>query len=121
MARRRSGCDIADFADLISQLDEVARTEHSTYAKFAVSGRTLGYLWPETATVGLRQTIEEQQALVAERPSVFEVQFTTGTFGWVVVHLGRIQRDELAELTFEAWRLTASEALVTARADRLPH
>lgn len=120
MARRRSGCGIADFADLIDQLDEVAQTEHGTYAKFAVSGRTLGYLWPETVTVGLRQTIDEQRALVAERPSVFEVQFTTGTYGWVVVHLAGIRRDELAELTFEAWRLTASEALVVARADRLP-
>lgn len=120
MARRRSGCDITDFDDLIDQLDEVTRSEHGTYSKFAVSGRTMGYLWPETRTVGLRQTIEEQLALVAERPSVFEVQFTTGTYGWVVVHLEGVQRDELAELTFEAWRLTASEALVTARADRLP-
>jgi hypothetical protein len=121
VARKRSGCGIPDFVDLIDQLDEVVRTEHGQYAKFAVSGRTLGYLWPETRTVGLRQTIEEQQALVAERPSVFEVQFTTGTFGWVVVYLEGIQRDELAELTFEAWRLTAAESLVTARADRLPH
>lgn len=120
MARRRSCCGIADFVELIDQLDDVVRTDHGHYAKFAVSGRTLGYLWPETQTVGLRQTIEEQQALVAERPSVFEVQFTTGTYGWVVVRLTGIRRDELAELTFEAWRLTASEALVAARADRLP-
>lgn len=120
MARRRSGCGIADFVELIDQLDDVARTDHGHYAKFAVSGRTLGYLWPETETVGLRQTIEEQQALVAERPSVFEVQFTTGTYGWVVVRLKGIRRDELAELTFEAWRLTAAETLVAARADRLP-
>jgi hypothetical protein len=121
MARKRTGCGIGDFTDLVGQLDDVTRTEHGHYAKFAVSGRTLGYLWPETETVGLRQTIEEQQALVAERPSVFEIQYTTGTYGWVVVYLTGIQRDELAELTFEAWRLTASDALVTARADRLPH
>jgi hypothetical protein len=121
MARRRTGCGIADFTDLVDQLEDVRRTDHGHYAKFAVSGRTLGYLWPETETVGLRQTVDEQIALVAERPSVFEVQFTTGTYGWVVVHLKGIQRDELAELTFEAWRLTASEALVAVRADRLPH
>ena len=120
MARRRSGCGIDDVDELIGQLDEVTRSEHGHYAKFTVSGRTMGYLWPETTTVGLRQTIEEQQALVAERPSVFEVQFTTGTYGWVVVHLKGVQRDELAELTFEAWRLTASDALVSAREDRLP-
>lgn len=113
-------CRIADFVDLVDQLDEVSRTDFGRYSKFQVSARTLGYLWPETSTVGLRQTISEQLALVAERPSVFEVQFTSGDFGWVVVHLERISRDELAELTFEAWRLTASERLVQARADRLP-
>lgn len=115
-----SFCRIVDFVDLIDQLDEVVRTDFSRHSKFQVSSRTLGYLWPETSTVGLRQTISEQLALVAERPSVFEVQFTTGEFGWVVVHLERIKRDELAELTFEAWRLTASETLVAARAERLP-
>ena len=36
---------------------------------------------------------------------MFEVQFTSGGFGWVVVPAGGGR--ELAELTFEAWRLTA--------------
>jgi hypothetical protein len=31
-----------------------------------------------------------------------------------------VERDELAELAFEAWRLTAPAALVEARADTLP-
>lgn len=113
-------CRIEDFLELVDQLDEVIRSDSRHYAKFSVSSRTFGYLWPDTSTVGLRQTIAEQLALVAERPSVFEVQYTTGEFGWVVVYLERIKRDELAELTFEAWRLTASDALVSARADRLP-
>ncbi len=117
---RRTFCRIEDFVELVDQLDDVARSDSQRYAKFTVASRTFAYLWPETSTVGLRQTIAEQLALVAERPSVFEVQFTTGEFGWVVVHLGRITRDELAELTFEAWRLTAPEPLVAARADRLP-
>jgi hypothetical protein len=116
----RSACRIDDFVELIDQLEGVTRADLRHYTKFTVSSRTLGYLWPETATVGLRQTIAEQLALVAERPSVFEIQFTSGEFGWVVVHLNRITRDELAELTFEAWRLTASADLVSARADRLP-
>lgn len=120
MPTSRPGCGVADVEDLMSQLDEVVRTDHDAYAKFAVSGRTLGYLWPRTDTVGLRQTHDEQRALVAERPEVFEVQFTTATFGWVVVHLGGVARDELAELVFEAWRLTAADALVARRSDRLP-
>jgi hypothetical protein len=37
-----------------------------------------------------------------------------------VVQLGGVERDELAELTFEAWRLTAPAGLVDHRGDRLP-
>ena len=42
-----------------------------------------------------------------------------GGFGWVVVHLEGVERDELAELVFEAWRLTAPADLVE-RATLLP-
>jgi hypothetical protein len=31
-----------------------------------------------------------------------------------------VERDELAELTFEAWRLTAPAVLIDRRGDRLP-
>ena len=92
--------------------------EHWT--RFEAGGRVFGYLWPATRTVGLKQTIAEQLALVAERPDVFEVQFTSAGFGWVVVHLEGVERDELAELTFEAWRLSAPADLVDDRADVLP-
>ena len=111
---------IADFLDLVHQLEGVTETDHGRYRKFAVDGRTLGYLWEPTRTVGLKQTIAEQQALVAERPDVFEVQYTAYGFGWVVVHLEGIKRDELAELTFEAWRLSAPRVLLDARGETLP-
>jgi hypothetical protein len=112
--------EISEFLELVSQLDEVAVAPHSRYSRLEVDGRTFGYLWEPTRTVGLKQTLAEQAALVGERPEVFEVQFTAGGFGWVVVHLGGVERDELAELTFEAWRLSAPAALVEERADRLP-
>lgn len=111
---------IAGFLELVGQLPEVVRSDHGRYAKLEVAAHTFGYLWERTSTVGLRQTIDEQLALVGERPDVFEIQFTSGGFGWVVVHLDGIERDELAELTFEAWRLTAPADLVEARGDRLP-
>jgi len=111
---------IAEFLDLVGQLEEVTVVEHSRYASFEVRGRTFGYLWEPTRTVGLKQTLAEQVALVAERPAVFEVQFTAGGFGWVVVYLDGVDRAELAELTFEAWRLSAPGRLVDERGDRLP-
>lgn len=114
-------CAIADFVELVGQLDEVDRRDREKWSAFDVGGATFAYLWPRTSTVGLKQTIAEQLALVGERPEVFEVQYTTGAFGWVVVRLDGVDRDELAELTFEAWRLSAPAALVEARADRLPH
>lgn len=114
------GCRIEDLWQLFAQLDHVERQDRERYWRLQVEGRTFGYLWEPTRTVGLKQTIAEQQALVAERPDVFEVQFTAYGFGWVVVHLEGVERDELAELVFEAWRLTASEDAVRRRDDRLP-
>ena len=109
-----------DFFELFDQLEGVTRAVGDRYSTLRVAGSTFGYYWPRTRTVGLKQLLTEQLALVAERPEVFEAQFTWGSFGWVVVYLDRIERDELAELTFEAWRLTAPRALLEARGDRLP-
>lgn len=115
-----TGSSISDFFDLADQLPEVTRTDSGRYWRIAVSDKTFAYLWEPTRTVGLKQTISEQLALVAERPETFEVQFTSGGFGWVVVRLEGVERGELAELTFEAWRLTARAALIDLRGDRLP-
>lgn len=97
---------------LLGRLVEVERSEARDYSSFSVRGKRFGYFWPRTRTVGLKQEISEQLALVAERPDVFEVQFTAGGFGWVVVYLDKIDADELAELLYEAWRLSAPEELV---------
>jgi hypothetical protein len=115
-----TGCKIEDFFELADQLPEVTRSDNGRYWRIVVGAKTFGYLWEPTRTVGLKQTIAEQLALVAERPQTFEVQFTSGGFGWVVVRLDGVERDELAELTFEAWRLTAPAALIDRRCDRLP-
>lgn len=106
--------EIERFLRLVSALPESTHQESERYTTFRVRGKPFGYLWPRTATVGLKQTLLEQAALVAERPDVFEVQFTAGGFGWVVVHLDGIELDELSELTLEAWYLTAPEELLAA-------
>jgi hypothetical protein len=105
------------FFKMVDGLVDVERAEGSTYSSFSVRGKRFGYHWPRTRTVGLKQTLVEQQALVAERPDVFEEQFTSGGFGWVVVYLARITAAELAELVYEAWRLTAPEDLIAAAPD----
>jgi hypothetical protein len=100
------------FFRVIAALAEIERAEASRWSSFSVRGKRFAYYWPGTETVGLKQTVSEQLALVAERPDVFEEQFTAGGFGWVVVHLEGIEADELSELVYEAWRLTAPEELV---------
>lgn len=100
------------FLRMVDQLAEVEQSEARDYTSFSVRGRRFGYHWPRTSTVGLKQTLSEQLALVSERPDVFEIQFTAGGFGWVVVHLSRIDPTELSELLYEAWRLSAPETLV---------
>jgi|SRR5882757_1839379 len=106
----------AVFHRVVDALAEVERSQARDWTSFGVRGKRFGYYWPRTETVGLKQTIAEQQALVAERPEVFEEQFTMGGFGWVVVQLAGVEADELAELVYEAWRLSAPEEL----ADELP-
>ncbi len=99
------------FFRMLDTLAGVERAQGRDYTSFSVHGKRFGYYWPRTQTVGLKQTLIEQAALVAERPDVFEVQFTAGGFGWVVVYLERIEADELCELLYEAWRLSAPDAL----------
>jgi hypothetical protein len=106
------GVSVDEFLELLNELPEVRMSHGSEWIGLKVRDKGFGYLWEATETVGLKATIEEQIALVAERPEVFEVQFTAGRFGWVVVHLDRIDSDELFELVAEAWCLTAPKQLV---------
>lgn len=100
-----------EFLRMIDRLADVERAQARDYTSFSVRGKRFGYYWPRTKTVGLKQTLSEQLALVSERPDVFEIQFTAGGFGWVVVYLTKIDADELGELVYEAWRLSAPESL----------
>ncbi len=109
-----------DFFRIVDALVDVEQVEGERYTSFSVRGTRFGYYWPRTQTVGLKQTISEQKALVSERPDVFEEQFTSGGFGWVVVYLAGIDLDELSELVFEAWRLSAPVGLIAEVPDRPP-
>ena len=61
--------EIDELLDLLGQLEEVEVIPYSRYSKLLVSGRSFGYLWEPTRTVGLKQTLAEQEALVGERPT----------------------------------------------------
>jgi hypothetical protein len=102
------------FLRMVDRLASVEQGHAMDYTWFNVCGKRFAYYWPHTKTAGLKQTLIEQLALVSERPDVFEVQYNAGGFGWVVVYLTKIDADELKELVYEAWRLSAPEELVEA-------
>ncbi|MDU0287980.1 MmcQ/YjbR family DNA-binding protein [Saccharothrix longispora] len=110
-----------EFFRVVDALVEVVRSTGDQYTTLTVRGKRFGYYWPRTDTVGLKQTLSEQRALVAERPDVFEEQFTAGGFGWVVVRLDGVDLVELSELVFEAWRLSAPEDLLAEAPDWATH
>lgn len=105
------GVTIDEFLGILDRLPEVRQVPGGDWVAMKVRDKGFGYLWERTETVGLKATIDEQIALVSERPEVFEKQFTTDRFGWVVVHLAKIDLDELTELVTEAWYLTAPKSL----------
>ncbi|MFD4179640.1 MmcQ/YjbR family DNA-binding protein [Rhodococcus sp. NPDC058514] len=108
------GVTVDEFLTMLDTLPETEQSSGGNWIGLKVCGKGFGYIWEKTETVGLKTTLDEQIALVAERPEVFEVQFTTSQFGWVVVQLARIEPDELLELVTEAWCLTAPKRLVEA-------
>ena len=94
-------CEIADFIELVHQLDDVTQHDRERWSAFDVGRQDFGYLWPRTRTVGFEQTLSEQLALVAERPDVFEVQFTaSGSAGSSCAWRSRPGR----ALRADAWR-----------------
>ncbi|MFD4292829.1 MmcQ/YjbR family DNA-binding protein [Rhodococcus sp. NPDC058532] len=102
------------FIAMLDTLPETEQVDAGNWTALKVCGKGYGYIWEKTRTVGLKATLDEQIALVAERPEVFKIQFTAGQFGWIVVHLEGIEPDELLELVTEAWCLTAPKRLVDA-------
>lgn len=53
----------------------------------------------------------EQAAWVAEDPRTYSATHTSGRYGWIMVRLAGVGRDELSELITEGWRLTAPARL----------
>ncbi|MFD1046385.1 PQQ-dependent sugar dehydrogenase [Kibdelosporangium lantanae] len=103
----------ADFHRLLKKLTAVETAENSRYSSFSVHGRRFGYYWPRTQTVGLKQTIVEQRALVAERPDVFEEQFTSGGFGiyYKNTHSGTITVQAKGEATTDSFLFVDSSTV----------
>jgi hypothetical protein len=80
------------------------RVRNKIFAMLAESGREI---W-------IKSTHDEQRALTQMDPDTFSVPPYVGPSGWVGARLASIDRDELAELLTEAWRMTAGKRAVDA-------
>ena len=69
--------------------------------------------------MGFAFSKEEREALVASEPEKF-VMPTGGDlrFNWVIVRLAAIDRDEMRELVFDAWRWVVPKKLAAAYDER---
>jgi hypothetical protein len=90
--------------------------EHEGWAGqpvFKVRNKSFAYLSEDQTRLHLKALREEQEALVAESPEVYEPSWEGGRFAWVLIQLDLADEEELAELITEAYRLTAPKYLVT--------
>ncbi|MFF0264900.1 MmcQ/YjbR family DNA-binding protein [Kribbella sp. NPDC004536] len=79
---------------------------------FKVRNKSFAYLSEDQSWMHLKALREEQEALVAENPEVYEPSWEGGRFAWVRIQLEPADDEELAELITEAWRLTAPKYLI---------
>jgi hypothetical protein len=62
-----TGCAVADVFDLVDQHPRTSRSDTGRYWRTAVEGRTFGYVWEPTGTVGHQQTLAELAFEAADR------------------------------------------------------
>ena len=85
--------------------------EHPT---FRVRDKIFAILSGDDASVRVKASLAEQQALVASDPETFAVAPYVGRYGWVTIQLAGVEPGHLRELLVEAWRQTAPKRLVSA-------
>lgn len=106
----------ADAQRIVATLPEaeevyVAEWGHPT---FRVRGKMFASGAPESSTMSVKASKEDQAELIAARPEAFAVAAYVGRYGWVRLRLTEVDAGELAELLSEAWRRTAPKRLVAA-------
>jgi len=80
---------------------------------FRVNNRMFASGAPDSPTMSVKASKEEQAELVASAPETYSVAPYLGRYGWVQVDLSTVDADELYGLVVDAWRRTAPKKLVT--------
>jgi hypothetical protein len=93
-------------------LPEAEERETWGTATFRVRSKIFTMFSEQERHVWAKSTFDEQRALVAMYPDVFFVPPYVGPSGWIGAVVSWVDPDEMRELVFEAWRLTAPRELV---------
>jgi hypothetical protein len=106
---------MASWADVVVAGRDLTGVEESTWygtAALKVRGKGFCRLRDEGATLVVPVVdLEDKEALLRSDPEVF---FTTPHYdghAMVLVHLGRVSQETLAEVVEDAWRLRAPDSL----------
>jgi hypothetical protein len=95
-------------------LPESEERETWETATFRVRNKIFVMFSDRERELWIKSDFDEQRALTQTDPETFFVPPYVGPSGWVGVRIRTVDRDELAELVTEAWRLTAPKRLVAA-------
>jgi hypothetical protein len=79
---------------------------------FRVNNKMFASGAPDSPTMSMKATKEEQAELVAAHPEIYAVAPYVGRFGWIRIQLSGVDAEELRELLIEAWRHIAPKKLV---------
>jgi hypothetical protein len=104
----------ADVRAIALALPEATERPAWDMACLRVRDKIFASMPPAETWVAIRLADGENRALAAERPDVFSVPHHYRNSTMVVVDLAAVERDELAELLTEGWRLRAPARLRAA-------
>ena len=105
-----AAAEVLDFANTLPETSERDYREESTIVTFR--GRGIAMVSGDGSTLYVKALRSERDVMIESDPETYAEWWAAGRFGWVKVHLDRIDVDEAGELVLEAWRLTAPKRLV---------
>jgi hypothetical protein len=105
---------MATFEDVRALSLELPAAEESTSygtPAFKVRKKLFARLREEGDILVIRVDRDERAALIESEPEIYFMTPHYENYGFVLVRLGAVERDELREILIESWRLAAPRKL----------
>jgi hypothetical protein len=116
----RPGITAAEAVVLVHHLPGVELRERDEWTSVTFRGKGFAWVNHTQGTAMVKSTHDDRAAMVATDPAAYAEGWASATTAWVLVTLARADRDEVAELLLDAWRMTATKRVVAAYDARAP-